>query len=127
MKRIITYGTFDCLHLGHIRILRRAKDLGDELYVGLSSERFNKIKGKNTAFNYKERKELLEISKIPDYVFKEDNWGQKENDIKKYKIDVLVMGDDWEGEFDDLPCETKYFKRTPLISTSKIKKRCVNL
>lgn len=124
MRRVITYGTFDLLHYGHINILRRAKEMGDYLIVALSTDEFNSIeKGKKTYFSYEKRKQLLEAIRFVDLVIPENNWEQKENDVDEYKCDVFVIGDDWKGEFDFLKskCEVVYLERTPEISTSKIK------
>jgi glycerol-3-phosphate cytidylyltransferase len=124
MKRVITYGTFDLLHYGHINLLRRAKLLGDYLIVCLSTDGFNsKEKNKETYFGYNERKQLLEAIRYVDLVIPEKSWEQKENDIEKYEIDVFVMGDDWEGKFDFLKqkCEVVYLPRTEEISTTKIR------
>ena len=124
MKRVITYGTFDLLHYGHINILRRAKELGDYLVVGLSSDEFNAIKGKKSYFNYAVRKQMLEAIKYVDEVIPEDNWEQKRSDVHKYDIDVFVMGDDWAGKFDFLKeegIEVVYLPRTPDVSTTDIK------
>ena len=124
MVRVITYGTYDLLHYGHINLLRRAKELGDYLIVGLSSEEFNKVgKGKVCYFSYEQRKAMLEAIRYVDLVIPEDNWEQKKTDVGKYNIDVFVMGDDWEGKFDFLKdqCEVVYLPRTPEISTTKIK------
>jgi len=124
MKRVITYGTFDLLHYGHINLLRRAKQLGDYLVVCLSTDEFNnKEKNKETYFGYNERKQLLEAIRYVDLVIPEKSWEQKENDIDKYEIDIFVMGDDWEGKFDLLKqkCEVVYLPRTEEISTTKIK------
>jgi glycerol-3-phosphate cytidylyltransferase len=125
MKRVITYGTFDLLHYGHINLLRRAKQLGDYLIVCLSTDEFNgKEKHKETYFGYNERKHLLEAIRYIDLVVPEESWEQKENDIDKYEIDVFVMGDDWERKFDFLKkkCEVVYLPRTKEISATKIKK-----
>ena len=123
MKIVITYGTFDLLHYGHINILRRAKEQGDYLIVGLSSDEFNELKGKKSYFPYDERKKMLESIKYVDQVIKEDNWDQKVSDIQKYNVDVFVMGDDWEGKFDFLKpyCKVVYLPRTPEVSTTRIK------
>ena len=102
MKKVLTYGTFDVLHYGHINLLKRAKELGDYLAVGLSTDEFNAIKHKQSFYSYEERKLILEAIKYVDEVFPENTWEQKINDIKKYKIDVFVMGDDWKGYFDNL-------------------------
>ena len=123
MKRIMTYGTFDLLHYGHINILKRAKSLGDYLIVGLSSDKFNELKGKKSVMSYEERKEILESIRYVDKVIKESNWEQKVDDIIKYNIDVFVIGDDWEGKFDFLKeyCEVVYLPRTKSISTTLLK------
>lgn len=124
MRKVITYGTFDLLHYGHINILRRAKELGDYLVVGLSSDEFNAIKGKKSYFNYAERKQMLEAIKYVDEVIPEDNWEQKRSDVHKYDIDVFVMGDDWTGKFNFLKeegVEVVYLPRTPDVSTTDIK------
>lgn len=124
MKRVITYGTFDLLHYGHINLLRRAKDLGDYLIVALSTDEFNwNEKQKKCYFTYEERKGLLEAIRYVDLVIPETCWEQKSKDVEKYQIDTFVMGDDWEGKFDFLKdkCEVVYLSRTPEISTTKIK------
>ncbi|WP_288650918.1 glycerol-3-phosphate cytidylyltransferase [Pseudomonas sp. UBA5568] len=123
MKTIITYGTFDILHRGHINLLRRARELGDKLVVGLSSDEFNAGKHKSSLLNYENRKIVLESIRYVDHVFPEDTWEQKIQDIKKYGADIFVMGDDWEGKFDHLReyCEVLYLGRTPSISTTEIK------
>lgn len=125
MKRVITYGTFDLLHYGHIELLKRAKSLGDYLIVALSTDEFNwNSKQKRAYFSYEKRKQLLEAIRYVDLVIPEKNWDQKTTDIKKYHIDTFVMGDDWKGKFDYLDKETNviYLPRTPEISTTKIKK-----
>lgn len=123
MKRILTYGTFDLLHWGHIRLLKRAKELGDYLIVALSADEFNAIKGKKAYHPYEERKMMLEAIRYVDLVIPENTWEQKRDDIIKYQADVLVMGDDWVGKFDELNdvCDVVYLPRTDGISTSKIK------
>ena len=124
MKRVITYGTFDLLHYGHINLLRRAKAEGDYLIVALSSDEFNAVKGKKSYFSYEQRKALLEAIRYVDLVIPEENWEQKISDVQNYNVDVFVIGDDWKGKFDFLKdyCEVKYLSRTPEISTTKIKK-----
>ena len=125
MKRVITYGTFDLLHYGHINLLRRAKEMGDYLIVALSTDYFNEIdKGKKTYFSYEQRKQLLEAVRYVDLVIPEENWEQKVNDMHEYHIDTFVMGDDWKGKFDflrDEGVDVIYLPRTPEISTTKIK------
>lgn len=124
MRRVITYGTFDLLHYGHINLLKRAKELGDYLIVALSTDEFNAIeKQKKTYFSYQIRKQLLEAIRYVDLVIPEENWEQKRTDIVKYSCDIFVMGDDWKGKFDFLSdlCQVIYLDRTPEISTTKIK------
>lgn len=123
MKKVITYGTYDLLHYGHINLLRRAKERGDYLIVALSTDTFNKGKGKKSYFTFEERKHLLEAIRYVDLVIPEETWEQKESDIEEFKVDVFVIGDDWEGKFDFLKdkCEVVYLPRTQEISTSKIK------
>ena len=125
MKRVITYGTFDLLHYGHINLLRRAKELGDYLVVVLSTDEFNwNEKQKKCYFSYEDRKKMLEAIRYVDLVVPEGNWDQKRSDVQKYNIDTFVMGDDWKGKFDFLKdlCEVVYLPRTPDISTTQIKK-----
>lgn len=123
MKKVITYGTFDLLHTGHINILKRAKALGDYLIVAVSTDEFNMLKHKEAYHSFDERKQILEAIRYVDEVIGEDNWDQKVSDVAKYDIDVFVMGNDWEGEFDFLKdqCEVVYLPRTSGISTTKIK------
>lgn len=125
MKRVITYGTFDLLHYGHINLLRRAKELGDYLIVVLSTDEFNwNQKQKKSYFTYEQRKTLLEAIRYVDMVVPEENWDQKRTDMHKYNIDIFVMGNDWEGKFDFLKeegVEVVYLSRTPDISSSQIK------
>ena len=126
MKRILTYGTFDLLHYGHIRLLERAKKLGDYLIVALSTDEFNDIKEKKEYHNFETRKKMLEALRCVDLVVPEKNWKQKLDDVKKYYVDIVVMGSDWAGsdKFDYLKdyCELVYLDRTEGVSTSKIKK-----
>lgn len=126
MKRILTYGTFDLLHFGHIEILRRAKALGDYLVVAVSTDEFNAIKHKTAYHNYETRKKMLEAVRYVDLVIPEKTWEQKHNDVKEYHIDAVVMGSDWEGNenFECLRdvCDVIYLPRTEGISTTKIKK-----
>ncbi|MFQ6761238.1 glycerol-3-phosphate cytidylyltransferase [Lactobacillus reuteri] len=126
MKKIITYGTFDLLHYGHINLLRRAKKLGDYLIVGLSTDKFNlEEKHKQSYFTYEKREQLLEAIRYVDLVIPEKSWDQKIKDIQEFKINTFVMGDDWKGKFDflgDEGVEVVYLPRTKEISTSKIKK-----
>lgn len=125
MKRVITYGTYDLLHYGHINLLRRARELGDYLIVALSTDEFNwNEKRKKCYFTYAQRKQMLEAIRYVDEVIPEENWEQKNTDVEKHGCDVFVMGDDWKGKFDFLKdkCEVVYLPRTPEISTTEIKK-----
>lgn len=127
MKRMITYGTFDLLHYGHINLLRRAKEQGDYLIVALSTDEFNwNEKHKKCYFSYEKRKQLLEAIRYVDLVIPEEGWNQKVSDIKEYHIDTFVMGDDWKGKFnfikDETAAEVVYLARTPEISTTQIKR-----
>lgn len=123
MKRVITYGTFDLLHYGHIQLLKRAKALGDYLIVACSTEELNAFKGKAAYHPYSERKAMLEAIRYVDLVIPESQWDQKIQDIKKYQVDVFTIGDDWLGEFDYLKeyCEVIYLARTEGISSTKIR------
>ena len=125
MKRILTYGTYDLLHYGHIRLLKRAKELGDYLIVAISTEEFNAIKGKKAYHDYETRKEMLEAVRYVDLVIPENDWDQKRDDVQKYFVDTVVMGSDWAGheKFENLRdlCEVVYLDRTEGISTTKIK------
>ncbi len=123
MKKVITYGTFDLLHVGHINILKRAKELGDYLIVALSTDEFNAVKHKSAYHSYEDRKMILEAIKYVDEVIPETTWEQKVQDVLEHKVDVFVIGNDWEGEFDFLKeyCEVVYLPRTDGISTTKIK------
>lgn len=126
MRRVITYGTFDLLHYGHINLLKRAKEYGDYLIVALSTDEFNlNMKNKKCYFNYNQRKALLEAIRYVDLVIPEESWEQKKTDVHEYHIDTFIIGDDWKGKFDFLReenCEVVYLSRTPEISTTQIKK-----
>lgn len=123
MKKVITYGTYDLLHVGHINLLKRAKEYGDYLLVVLSTDEFNALKHKTAYHSYEDRKTILEAIRYVDEVIPEYSWDQKIDDVKKNNIDVFVMGNDWEGQFDFLKpyCEVVYLPRTEGISTTKIK------
>jgi glycerol-3-phosphate cytidylyltransferase len=124
MKKVITYGTFDLLHYGHINLLRRAKEQGDYLIVALSTDEFNwNEKQKKCYFSYEKRKQILEAIRYVDLVIPENSWEQKISDVKEFKVDTFVIGDDWEGKFDFLKeyCDVVYLPRTPEISTTQIK------
>ena len=123
MKKVITYGTFDLLHWGHINLLKRAKEMGDYLVVAISSDEFNKLKNKKSYHSFENRKMILEAIRYVDEVIPEHTWEQKVQDVIDHEIDVFVMGDDWEGKFDFLKeyCEVVYLPRTIGISTTQIK------
>lgn len=123
MKKVLTYGTFDLLHHGHIRLLERAKALGDHLTVAISTDAFNLGKGKVCAYSYEERVHIVEAIKYVDRVIPETSWDQKISDVQEYDIDIFVIGDDWKGKFDFLKdyCEVVYLPRTEGISTTEIK------
>lgn len=125
MRRVITYGTFDTLHFGHIRLLQRARALGDYLIVGLSTDEFNALKNKQSVHSWEERKAHLEALRFVDLVIPEITWEQKASDIKLYQVDVFTMGSDWEGKFDELGalCQIKYLERTSGISSTLIRDR----
>ncbi|WPC17416.1 glycerol-3-phosphate cytidylyltransferase [Pediococcus inopinatus] len=124
MKKVITYGTFDLIHKGHIRLLKRAKALGDHLTVCVSTDEFNALKGKKAYTSYEDRKYILEAIRYVDEVIPEKGWDQKIRDVEERHIDTFVMGDDWKGKFDFLKdyCEVVYLPRTEGISTTKIKR-----
>ncbi len=123
MKRVITYGTYDVLHFGHINLLKRAKALGDYLIVGISTDEFNSVKGKKAYYTYEQRKSIIENLRFVDLVIPENSWAQKPNDIQKYQADIFVMGNDWEGKFDELEelCEVIYLPRTEGVSSTQTK------
>lgn len=128
MTTILTYGTFDFLHVGHIRLLKRARDLGNFLIVGLSTDEFDQLKHKSSFLPFSQRKEILEAICYVDLVIAEESWEQKILDVQKYKVDIFVMGDDWKGEFDFLKeyCEVVYLPRTQSISSSFLKSQLRN-
>lgn len=124
MRTVITYGTFDVLHIGHINLLRRARELGDRLVVGLSTDEFNAIKHKSALLDYDNRKAVLEAIRYVDLVIPERDWEQKTNDIRHHGVSLFVMGDDWKGQFDHLSsvCEIRYLPRTADISSTSVKR-----
>lgn len=123
MKKVITYGTYDLFHFGHLRLLERAKALGDYLIVAVSSDEFNRIKDKTCVYPFAERAAIVKAIRCVDEVIAEENWEQKIEDVLTHQVDVFVMGDDWEGQFDFLRdyCEVVYLSRTPDISSTGIK------
>ncbi|WP_333609441.1 glycerol-3-phosphate cytidylyltransferase [Arsukibacterium sp.] len=124
MKTIITYGTFDLFHIGHVNLLRRARDLGDRLIVGVSTDEFNLVeKSKTTIVPYEHRVKVLESCRYVDLVIPECSWQQKVEDIQKYSVNTFVMGNDWQGKFDELKsqCSVVYLERTRDISSTSIK------
>ena len=123
MQTVLTYGTYDVLHTGHINLLRRARELGDRLIVGLSTDEFNAGKHKTSLLDYDNRKSVLEAIRYVDLVIPEMNWEQKVDDVREYKVDIFVIGDDWAGKFDFLKewCEVRYLSRTADISSTLVK------
>lgn len=123
MTTVLTYGTFDLLHIGHVKLLQRAAQLGDRLIVGISSDEFNALKGKRSLFPYEHRAEIVAAISCVYEVFPEDSWEQKKVDIKRFNADLLVMGQDWQGEFDEMQefCKVTYLPRTEGISTTELK------
>jgi glycerol-3-phosphate cytidylyltransferase len=128
MKKVITYGTFDLFHYGHLKILERAKQLGDYLIVAVSTDEFNQIKGKKCVYPYEHRAEIVKAIKFVDEVIPETTWEQKKQDVIKHQIDVFVMGSDWKDRFDELKelCKVVYLPRTPDISSTDIKSNVKN-
>jgi len=126
--KIITYGTFDMFHIGHLRLLQQLKKLGDELIVAVSTDEFNSQKGKKVLIPYEQRAEIVANIKCVDKVIPESSWEQKVEDIKRYNIDIFAIGDDWRGQFDHLKpyCEVIYLPRTKDISTTQLKKSLTN-
>lgn len=124
IRRVITYGTFDMFHIGHLKLLQRLAELGDELIVAVSTDEFNNIKDKTVLIPYEQRAEIISNIKCVDKVIAEESWDQKVSDIKKYNISLFAMGDDWQGKFDFLKehCEVEYLSRTKDISTTQLKK-----
>lgn len=122
-KTVITYGTFDLFHIGHLKLLQRSRALGDKLIVGVSTDEFNSKKGKKTLIPYEQRAEIVANIKGVSLVLPENSWEQKISDIQKYKVDIFVIGNDWQGKFDYLKeyCEVIYLERTENISSSSLK------
>ena len=127
-KTILTYGTFDMFHIGHLKLLQRLAELGDELIVAVSSDEFNELKNKTVLIPYDQRAEIVANISCVDKVIPEENWEQKVDDIKKYNVDIFAIGDDWEGKFDFLQehCKVVYLERTKDISTTQLKKSLTN-
>ena len=125
MKKVITYGTFDLFHFGHLEILRRARELGDLLIVGISTDEFNEIKGKKCVYPFEHRIKIVEAIKYVDKVIPEKNWQQKRKDILLNNVDIFTMGDDWKGKFDEINelCKVIYLSRTKNISTTVLTNR----
>lgn len=128
MVKVITYGTYDLFHYGHLKLLERARSFGDYLIVAVSTDEFNRIKNKECVYPYAERAEIVKAIKYVDEVIPEESWEQKINDIQDHKVDVFVMGKDWEGKFDFLKdyCKVIYLDRTPNISSTEIKTNIKN-
>lgn len=120
---VITYGTFDLFHIGHLRLLQRAKELGDRLIVAVSTDEFNHLKGKKCIIPYRQRAEIIQNIRCVDLVIPEHNWEQKVQDVKTHHVNTFVIGADWKGKFDFLSgaCNVVYLKRTSDISTTDLK------
>jgi glycerol-3-phosphate cytidylyltransferase len=129
MRLVLTYGTFDLLHYGHLNIFARARSYGDRLFVGLSTDKFNALKNKRAQQSYEERYSLVSMCRNVDFIFPENNWEQKAHDIERFGASVFVMGDDWKGKFDFLKskCEVVYLPRTSGISSTLIRSNLVPL
>ncbi len=127
-KTIITYGTFDMFHIGHLKLLKRLKKMGGKLIVAVSTDEFNRGKGKKVMIPYKQRAKILKSIKYVDKVIPEKNWNQKVTDVQKHKVDIFAIGDDWKGEFDFLEehCKVVYLERTKDISTTQLKRSLTN-
>ena len=123
-KTIITYGTFDMFHIGHLNLLRRLSEMAQRVVVGVSTDEFNEKKGKKTLIPYEHRAEIVGAIDCVDLVIPEQSWDQKVNDIQKHSVDIFAIGDDWKGKFDYLGryCEVVYLPRTEGISTTQIKR-----
>jgi glycerol-3-phosphate cytidylyltransferase len=123
-KTVITYGTFDMFHIGHLKLLRRLSEMGDKVIVAVSTDEFNELKGKKTLIPYDQRAAIVEAIDCVDEVIPEQTWEQKLSDVRSYGVDVFAIGDDWKGEFDFLEecCEVVYLPRTSNISTTELKR-----
>ena len=123
-KTVITYGTFDMFHIGHLNLLKRLKEIGDRLIVAVSTDEFNSLKGKKSRIPFSDRVEILKAIRCIDEVIPEENWEQKRDDIIRYRADIFAIGDDWTGKFDDLKdiCEVVYLPRTEGISSTDLRK-----
>jgi glycerol-3-phosphate cytidylyltransferase len=124
MKTVLTYGTFDLFHIGHLRLLQRLRALGDRLVVGVSTDEFNHIKGKKTVVPFADRLEIVQSLKCVDLAIPETSWEQKVGDIRQHEVTIFGMGSDWEGRFDELSshCQVVYLPRTEGISSTHIRK-----
>lgn len=128
-RTVITYGTFDMFHVGHLRLLKRMRELGDRVIVAVSTDEFNTLKGKKALIPYEERREIVEAIQFVDLVIPESSWGQKEGDIRQYGVDCFVMGNDWSGHFDHLSelCVVVYLERTKDVSSSYLRQAAGSL
>lgn len=129
MKTVLTYGTFDVFHIGHLKILERLKALGDRLIVGVSTDEFNMLKNKRSLLSYEDRSAVVAAIRYVDLVIPETSWGQKLDDIKRYNADIFGIGDDWTGKFDHLKsyCEVVYLPRTLNVSSTNVRQIMGNL
>lgn len=124
MTTVITYGTFDMFHVGHLNLIKRMREIGDRVIIGVSTDEFNQAKGKYSLVPFKERREIVSALRDVDFVIAEENWEQKVSDVEKYDVDVFVMGDDWLGEFDYLQdyCQVRYLPRTSGVCSTDLRK-----
>ncbi|UAA39506.1 adenylyltransferase/cytidyltransferase family protein [Paraneptunicella aestuarii] len=128
-KTVLTYGTFDLFHIGHLKMLQRLKAMGDKLIVAVSTDEFNALKGKRSVYSYEERAAIIAALSCVDLVIPEQSWEQKAQDIQQYQVDIFGIGSDWKGKFDELAdlCQVVYLDRTPSISTTEVKRALSNL
>lgn len=122
-KVVLTYGTFDLFHIGHLNLLRNLKSMGTRLIVGVSTDEFNELKGKKTVVPFRHRVEIVAGTRYVDLVIPESSWDQKRRDIVEHGVGIFAMGNDWAGKFDDLAdlCEVVYLPRTKDVSTTELK------
>lgn len=126
---VLTYGTFDLFHIGHLKMLERLRAMGDKLIVAVSTDEFNRLKGKTSVYSFEERSQIVAALACVDAVIPEHNWEQKQQDIQTHQVDIFGIGEDWRGKFDHLMphCKVVYLERTPSISTTEVKRALSNL